>query len=302
MVGSKVQDILVFLSVVDAGSFVDGGKAFGLSRSTAGKAVSRLESLYGVRLLNRSTRALGLTEEGRALYERGKIIREAIEAADDSVVGVPGVPNGTLKITAPDALGRRLLLPTVQRYLEKWPDVRIEISFSDRISRIIEDGFDLALRVGVSSPDHGLIARTIMTDDAILCAAPSYLESRQRPVSIEHLSLHSLVQFSSEGARQGWRLQEPAGEWVTAPGQVRLRLDSAEGLREAAISGLGITLLPRYLVRDDIKKGHLERVLPKVDSGTIPILVLYPHKRFLEPRVRHFIDMLDHDLSDSALT
>lgn len=300
MVGSKVQDILVFLAVVDAGSFVAGGKVFGLSRSTAGKAVARLEGTYGVRLLNRSTRALRLTEEGRTLYERGQTIRAAIDAADTSVTGDLGLPKGTLRITAPDAVGRRLLLPTVQRFLAKWPEVRIEISFSDRVSKIVEDGFDLAMRVGVNSPDHGLIARTVFTDDTLLCAAPNYFQGRDRPLSIEQLNLHELLQFSSDGDRQGWRLQEPNGIWATVHGRVRLRLDSAEGLRDAALLSMGIALLPKHLVQNDIDAGRLEHVLPQIDCGSIPIVILYPHKRFLEPRVRHFIDMLDLDLKRSS--
>lgn len=292
MIGSKVNDILVFLSVVDSGSFVTGGKAFGLSRSTAGKAVARLEDSYGVRLLNRTTRALDLTEEGRNLYEHGQTIRAAIEAADVSVAGDPGVPRGTLRITAPDALGRRLLLPIVSRYLEQWPEVRVEISFSDRINNIVKEGFDLAVRIGVSSPDHGLIARTILVDEPLLCAVPSYFEGRTRPASVEQLGLHDLLQFSSSGERQGWRLQETDGTWVSAQGRTRLRLDSAEALRDAALAGMGIALLPQLLVGADISAGRLEHVLPQVNCGEVPIIVLYPHKRLLEPRVRRFIDML----------
>ena len=302
MIGSRVQDILLFLAVVDAGSFVAGGKAFGLSRSTAGKAIARLEKTYGVRLLNRSTRSLSLTNDGRLLYEKGRAIRASIEAADASIGGVEGVPTGTLRITAPDALGRKLLLPAIQRYLHRWPKVRCDVSFSDSPSRMIEEGYDLAIRVGVRSPDQGLIARTIAREDAVLCAAPSYLEDRAPPNSIEQLSTHMLLQFASGNDRQGWHMREPSRPWVTAQGQVRLRMDSAEGLRDAAIAGMGIVMLPRSLVQDDINTGRLVRVLPRVDCGTVPILVLYPHKRFLEPRVRNFIDMLDQDLKRTTAT
>ena len=234
MIGSKVNDILLFLSVVETGSFVAAGKMFGLSRSTAGKAIARLEEGYGARLLNRSTRALDLTEEGKRLYEHGLAIREAIEAADNSIASDSGVPRGVLRITAPDALGRRLLLPTVRRYLNAWPETQIEMSLSDRIDNIIEKGFDLAIRIGVSAPDQGFIARTLLRDEAILCAAPAYFDGRERPLNIEQLTRHDLIQFASRSERQGWHLQEEDGSWVRAQGEVRLRFDSKEAALEYA--------------------------------------------------------------------
>lgn len=296
MTASKVNDILLFLSVVDSGSFVSGGKAFGLSRSTAGKAVARLEDGYGTRLLNRTTRALDLTEEGRNLYEHGQAIRAAIEAADHSIAGDVGVPRGTLRITAPDGLGRRLLLPTVYRYLTLWPGTQIEMSVSDRVDNVVEKGFDLSIRIGVRPPDQGLIGRTLLKTEALLCASPSYFETRDRPLNAEQLSRHDLLQFASGGSRQGWLLQEEDGTWVRAQGRVRLRLDSGEALREATLAGLGIALLTRIMVNADLTEGRLEHVLPQVRFGTVPVIALYPHKRLLEPRVRHFLDMLNDDL------
>ncbi|WP_028956673.1 LysR family transcriptional regulator [Sulfitobacter sp. 20_GPM-1509m] len=292
MAESKVNDILVFLSVVETGSFASAGRAFGLSRSTAGKAVSRLEDRYGLRLLNRTTRAISMTEEGQRLYKQGLAIQAAIADADMSMAGGEGIPKGTLRIAAPDALGRRLLMPVVRQFQQDWPEVRFEISFSDTLRHIIKDGFDLAVRIGVTSPDTSLISRTLMTDRPVLCASPSYLEGRKTPSRIDHLSTHDLLQFSSVGQRQVWVLQDATEFWSNAPGQVTLRLDNAEALREAALAGMGIALLPSILVKDDLAAGALVRILPDVATGEVPIVALYPHKRFLEPRVRRFIDML----------
>ncbi len=297
MADSKVNDILVFLSVVNSGSFASGGRAFGLSRSTAGKAVARLEDRYGVRLLNRTTRAISLTEDGQRLYHQGRAIQSAIASADTSMAGADGVPSGTLRIAAPDALGRRLLMPVVRNFQKKWPQVRFEISFSDTISHIIKDGFDLAVRVGVNSPDVSLISRTLMTDRPVLCASPAYLKDREAPKNIDHLSTHDLLQFSSVGKRQVWVLQDASGFWSNATGRVPLRLDSAEALREAALAGMGIAFLPGILINDDLNAGSLIRVLPDVETGKVPIVALYPHKRFLEPRVRRFIDSLASGMS-----
>lgn len=296
MIGSKVNDILVFLSVVETGSFVAGGKVFGLSRSTAGKAVARLEEAYGVRLLNRTTRALDLTEEGRNLYEHGQAVRAAIEAADESVAGDPSTPRGTLRITAPDGLGRRLLLPTVYRYLDLWPEAQIEMSFLDRVDNVVETGFDLSIRIAVTSPEQGFVVRTLLRSEALLCAAPSYFETRDRPLNAEQLSTHNLLMFASGHERQGWVLQEEDGTAYRAQGHVRLRCDSGEALREAALAGRGIALLTRVMIGEDIAQGRLEHVLPRVSFGTVPIVALYPHKRLLDARVRRFIDMLSEDL------
>ena len=296
MIGSKVNDILLFLSVVETGSFVAAGKLFGLSRSTAGKAIARLEDGYGARLLNRSTRALDMTEEGKRLYKHGLAIRDAIAATDDSIASHSGIPRGLLRITAPDAIGRRLLLPTVRRYLETWPETQIEMSLSDRVDNIIEKGFDLAIRIGVSAPDQGFIARTLLRDEAVLCASPAYFEERGRPLNVEQLTRHNLLQFASRSERQGWHLQDEDGSWVRALGQVRLRLDSAEAVRAMALDGFGIALLPQLLVGSDITEGRLEKILPRLDHGQVPILALSPHRRLLEPRVRRFIDMLPEDL------
>ncbi|GAB5471308.1 MAG: LysR family transcriptional regulator [Rhodospirillales bacterium] len=298
MIGSKVNDILVFLSVVETGSFVAGGKAFGLSRSTAGKAVARLEERYGARLLNRTTRALDLTQEGRSLYEQGQAIKTAIEAADESVAGDPATPHGTLRIAAPDGLGRRLLLPTVYRYLEAWPQTQIEMSFSDRVDSLVEEGFDLSIRISVQPPEQGFVVRTLLRSQALLCAAPSYFETRDRPLNAEQLSRHDLLQFASRHERQVWALQEADGTSFRAQGHVRLRCDNAEALRETALAGRGIALLTRIMVEKDIVEGRLEHVLPQMKFDAVPLVALYPHRRLLDARVRRFIDMLSDDLRE----
>lgn len=292
MPASNVNDILLFLSVVETGSFVTGGKVHGLSRSAAGKAVGRLEDGYGVRLLNRTTRSLSLTEEGRILFEHGTELRTALEATDASMTAEPGMPRGTLRITAPDAIGRRLLLPVVKQFLDQWPNVQIEMNFSDRIDNIVDDGFDLAIRIGVTTPPLGLIARTLLTDTPVLCALPSYLDTHTRPADAEQLSTHDLLQFTSRGIRQSWRLRETDGTWIRIQGQSRLRLESGEALRDAALAGMGIALLPKLLVGADIETGQLEQILPDIHCGEVPIVALYPHRRHLESRVRRFIDLL----------
>jgi DNA-binding transcriptional LysR family regulator len=303
MLRANLNEILVFLSVVDEGSFIAGGQAMGLTRSAAGKAVSRLEDRLGVRLLNRTTRTLSLTDEGRVFHERGLQILSAVDEAEASVAGRSGTPRGVLRLTVPDAFGRLVVLPLLQQYLADWPDLQAEVSFSDRVADIVEDGFDLAVRIGAreASADTGLVARVVAKYKAVLCASPAYIAGRGEPQDIDALAAHDCLFFSSRNQKQSWRLRsEGSGAWVKAPGRSRLRLDSGEALRDAAVAGLGIALLPDFLVTEDLAAGRLQQVLPGLDAGDVKILALYPTRRLLEPRVRRFIDLMVEALGTST--
>lgn len=293
---ANLSDIQVFMAVVDAGSFVAGGKAMGLSRSAAGKAVLRLEERLGTRLLNRTTRTLGLTDEGRVFYRHGLRIFATVDEAEASVAGTTGTPRGVLRLTVPDAFGRLVMLPLIRKYLEAWPEVQVEVSFTDRVEDIVEEGFDLAIRIGVTASDTSMVSRVVARFRAMLCAAPSYLAERGEPADIDDLAAHDCLVFTSRNQRQGWRFPGEDGGWIKASGRSRLRLDSGEALRDATVAGLGIALLPDFLVKDDLAGGRLRQVLPELQSGEVNIVALYPDKRLLEPRVRRFIDLMTEEL------
>lgn len=246
MLRANLSDILVFMAVVEEGSFIAGGQAMGLTRSAAGKAVNRLEDRLGVRLLNRTTRALSLTDEGRVFYDRGLQILAAVDDAEASVAGRSGTPRGLLRLTVPDAFGRLVVLPLLRRYLEAWPDIQVEVSFTDRLADIVEEGFDLAVRIGEAPPDTRLVSRVVARYKAMLCASPSYIAERGEPLSLDELAGHDCLIFSSRNRRQSWRFVGADGAWVKAQGRSRLRLDSGEALRDAAVAGLGIAFLPDF--------------------------------------------------------
>lgn len=290
MLRANLNDILTFMAVVDAGSFVAGGLSMGLSRSAAGKAVIRLEERLGTRLLNRTTRTLSLTDEGRVFYEHGLQVLATVDEAEASIGGRGGTPRGILRLTLPGAFGRIVILPLLQRYLQAWPELQAEVSLTDRLVDVVEEGFDLAIRIGVTTPDTRLVSRTIARYGALLCAAPSYLAGRGEPGDIDALAAHDCLLFSSRGQRQGWRFRTDGGGWTKAQGRSRLRLDSAEALRDAALAGLGIALLPDILVAEDMAAGRLRQVLPDLETDEVRIVAIYPSKRLLEPRVRRFID------------
>jgi DNA-binding transcriptional LysR family regulator len=294
---ANLNEILIFMSVVDEESFVAGGQAMGLTRSAAGKAVSRLEDRLGVRLLNRTTRALSLTEDGRVFHEKGLQVLAAVEEAEASVSTPTGKPRGVLRLTVPDAYGKLVVLPIVKSYLEAWPDVQAEISFTDRQSDLIEEGFDLAIRIGNTAADSRLVARVVATYEAVLCASPGYLSQRGSPKSLDDLHAHDCLIFSSRNRRQGWRFRAEDGGWVKAPARSRLRLDSGQAIRDAAVAGLGIAYLPSFLVEKELADRHLRRVLPDLQAEGVTVSAIYPTRRLLEPRVRQFIDLLTQRLA-----
>ncbi|GHC56078.1 LysR family transcriptional regulator [Neogemmobacter tilapiae] len=288
MPSAPLNEIQVFVAVVEKASFVAGGRRLGLSRSAAGKAVARLEEHLGVRLLHRTTRAVSLTDEGRVFLDHAQGILSAVEQAEASVSRAKARPRGVLRLTLPDGLGRMLILPLVQRYLADWPEVQVEISLADRLADLVDEGFDLALRVGVTTADTGLVARVVTRLPVVLCAAPGYLAQRGIPETLTDLARHDGLIFSSRGQRQIWRFAD--GQKVALPS--RLRMDSAEALRAAALADMGIAQLPKALIERDLARGDLVVLLPDATKAEVNLVALYPEKRLLEPRVRRFIDLL----------
>ncbi|RYZ43632.1 MAG: LysR family transcriptional regulator [Myxococcaceae bacterium] len=289
---ANLDEISAFMSVVDAGSFVGGGRAIGLTRSAAGKALARLESRLGVRLLNRTTRQLSLTDEGRVFHEHCLQVLAAVDEAEASVGQRTGVPRGVLRLTVPGAFGRLHVLPLLQDYLRAWPEVQVEVSFSDRVADIIEEGYDLAVRINASNTDSRLVSRVVAQHRAIVCAAPAYLDARGEPDTLEALAAHDCLFFSSRTRRQHWRLRPKDGDWVTVEGRSRFRLDSGEAIRDAAVAGLGIAYLPGFLVDEDLARGRLKALLPSCETGVVGIMAIYPSKRHLPAKVRRLIDLM----------
>lgn len=296
MLRANLNDIQVFMAVVDAGSFIAGGHAMGLSRSAAGKAITRLEERLGTRLLNRTTRALSLTDEGREFYQRGLQILASVDDAEASVAGTKSTARGVLRLTVPAAFGRLLLLPLLAKYLAAWPDVQVEMSFSDRLADLVDEGFDLAVRMGVTAPDTRLVSRVVAKYQTVLCASPTYLAKHGEPRDVDALAGHDCLLFSSRNQKQSWRLRDDQGIWVKAMGRSRLRLDNGEAIRDAALSGLGIAYLPDFLVNEELATGRLKQVLTGVEGEEVRIVTLYPNKRLLEPRVRRFIELMVEEL------
>jgi DNA-binding transcriptional LysR family regulator len=298
MDGSDVDDIMAFMAVVDAKGFAAGGRSLGLSRSAAGKAVARLERKYAIRLLNRNTRHIALTDGGYALYQKGLEIATVLQQVEEGLGGGTEQPTGTLRLTVPDAFGRLCILPVVQDYLESWPRLQVEINLSDTVVNMVQRGFDLAVRIGVTSPEPGMIMRHLRDEPLALCAAPAYLERCGIPENIEELDRHDLLFYEHDGERQSWILYDEERRPTPARGRSRLRMDNGAALYTMALAQAGIALLPSFLVKEDLADGRLKQVLAHATPKSVPVVALYPHRRYLEAKTRHFIDMLAGALKD----
>ncbi|MEJ2626860.1 MAG: LysR family transcriptional regulator [Pseudolabrys sp.] len=282
----------IFVAVAESGSFVAGAKAMGLTRSAAGKALARLENHLGTRLVNRTTRRLSLTAHGHEFYHRCLQIIEDLQDAEASVLQHRPRPRGILRLTASEGYGKAKIIPYLREFLEAAPDLAIEMSFSDRIVDLVEEGFDLAIRVGAASAGAQYVTQVIDRACPCFCASPDYLERRGRPDSLVDLERHQRLIYGLGTAATTWSCADRQGRSVHIDGKTYTRFDSGDGIRVAAIAGLGIGLLPSFMVERDLHEGTLVEVLPEERAASIAVHAIYPSRRHLSIRVRSFIDGL----------
>lgn len=287
----NLNDIAAFVSSVNAGSFTAAAKQLGLTRSAVGKSVVRLETRLQVRLLNRTTRSLSLTDDGQVLYDRCVGILEDLDSVEDALAFRRVTPSGRLRISLPVAVGRLHVLPHIESCLNEWSSLSIDATFSDRLVDLIDEGFDLAMRIGPPKEDSRLLTRTVAYQQMITCASPEYLQSHPAPQSPDDLAMHECLHFVSGGRLMPWQFRV-AGECVAVVQAGRLQMDSAEALHRSAVAGLGITTLPSYVLNDDLRSGKLVPLLAEFADEAVPIRMIYPSKRHLSPKVRLFIDTL----------
>jgi DNA-binding transcriptional LysR family regulator len=297
---ADIGAIQAFVAIADTGSFIAGAKAYKLSRSAMGKSLARLESHLGARLINRTTRSFSLTADGQLFYEKCVQILSDLREAEASVRQDKPRPKGTLRLTVADAFGRLVILPVLHEYAMNWPEVKFDVNFSDRRVDLVDDGFDLGIRLGGVPTDSQLIARTLGTSHTLLCAAPSYLKAHNEPHTPRDLSGSLRLLYGSCGQTAPWFLRSTTGQTVEMNEPSRFRFDSGEAIRDACVGGLGIAYLPAFLIDEDINAGRLVRILPEYETQPIPIYAVYPSRRHLSAKVRVFIDLLVTRLGTSA--
>jgi DNA-binding transcriptional LysR family regulator len=288
----KTAGLLAFVRTVDAGSFAGAARLLGASPSAVSKSVARLEQRLGVRLLQRSTRTLSPTSEGAAYYEHVAAHLRAIEEADD-IVQAPGNVHGVLRVTVPTTFGRPLIAAWAGTFLDRYPDIKLDLSVTDRRVDLIREGLDLAVRIG-ELEDTNLIGRSLGVLHYVLGASPNYLQRRGTPRSVDDLDRHSCLRHLVAGRVQPFTFAD--GRRIVPDGP--FDSDDAQSLIEAAVRGVGITQFMRVAIEEDLAAGRLGIVLPDIPMFTTPIHVLHPFGRQLPLRARLFIDFLVAALGD----
>jgi DNA-binding transcriptional LysR family regulator len=272
----------LFVKVVEHGGFTAAAQDLGVPKSTVSRQIARLEDRLGVRLLNRTTRALRTTEAGQAYYERCSRILSDVADAEGAVTQSQVKPRGTLRVSGPLSFGHLFLGPLVSAFLDEYPDVRLDLSLSDRKVDLIEEGYDLALRIGVLD-DSSLVARRLGPSTMLVVGSPAYLARKGTPRVPADLRDHDCLTY--EYSSPSWRFAD-------GPVAVRGRLASNNGdvLRDAALGGHGLWYGPRFLVGDAVREGRLVSVLEDHLRQNGGIWAIYPANRHLSAKVRAFVD------------
>jgi DNA-binding transcriptional LysR family regulator len=283
--------MVTFARVVKAGSFAGAARRLKVTSSVASKHVAKLEQALGVRLLNRSTRKLSLTEAGTAYYEHCARIVEEVESSQRAIAELQSVPRGLLKVTAPVTFANTRLGPILREFFERYPEIQIDLNASNRVTDLAEDGFDVAIRIARTLPPN-VVARLLRRVRWHLCASPEYLRREGAPQHPANLSRHNCLTFPTATLGGVWHFVR-GGERVEVAVHGSLQANMVEALHDLALAGTGITLLPGYMAGKDIREGKLLPVLAdwEIEAGS-NLYAVYLPTRYLAPKVRVFVDFL----------
>ncbi len=295
----RLSGIIAFVRTAELGSFVAAGRVLGLSASAIGKGITRLEQQVGVRLFQRSTRSLRLTDEGNEFLERCRRILDDLEDAQSSIARSTEKPRGRLRVSTP-TVTYHLLIPLLPEFLSRYPEIELDIDFNDHRVDLIELGVDVAIRSGPLS-DSRLMSRPLRAVQMLICAAPGYLGENGIPESVEDLSGHRAIRFRfpTSGKLQELPLALKAGQ-VEPRLQTVFTCNNMEALRGATISGLGIGCMPDFIARDPLAAGALKVVLADFVREANPLSLVWPSRRHLSPKVRVFVDFVGEALAPTA--
>lgn len=284
----SLAGIAAFVHAAEQRSYVMAGRSLGISSSAIAKNVSRLEARLGVRLLNRTTRSIGLTEVGAVFYERCRRILDDVRDAEATLSQSRKRPQGRLRVSVPLIVGHHLLMPQLPAFRSRYPDIALDIELDDRVVDIVAEGLDVAIRSG-DLPDSQLVARTIGPQHFVVCGSPSYFERHGMPKAPDDLLRHACIHFKypSSGRLAPWAFRPPH-ENLRMPGSLTFNNTDA-GLR-AAIDGLGLAHLPVYVARPSIDAGLLRPALSDFMQPFGMISYIWPSSRLLSPKVRAFVD------------
>jgi len=291
-----LESMRVYVVAVDKGSLSAAAAACGISSTMAGNHLRALETRLGARLLNRTTRRQHLTAFGEDYYVRCKEILRLVSETDAQAQNLQMAPAGTLRITAPVSFGTEALMPALSVYLERHPEVSVDVALCDRVVDLMEEGFEAAIRIG-QLPDSALVARPLAPYRLMICASPEYLARRGTPSTPSDLAQHECLSFSPAAPAQ-WRLQNHEGDTrISVSG--RLKVNHGQALRVAALNGMGIVLQPAILLESDVRAGRLVQLFPSYELPSRQMSVVFLPDRYRSPKLRSFVDFMVEQFPNS---
>lgn len=286
----KFLEMQTFVAVVDAGSFVRASESLNISKAAVSRYVADMEERLGVRLLHRTTRKLSLTEEGRAFHIRCKALLDDLEDAESEITASSMQASGLVKINVPVTFGIMHLAPLWPDFMAANPRVMLDVTLSDRVVDLVDDGYDLAVRIG-SLPNSSLISRKLASTRMVLCASPAYLKKHGNPERPADLAEHTVLAYSLLATGDHWELKGPEGKEKIAV-HPAMRSNSGDTCRAAALKHQGIILQPSFLVDEDLRSGALVEFMPQYRSAEFGIYAVYPSRQYVSAKVRLLIEFL----------
>jgi DNA-binding transcriptional LysR family regulator len=287
-----LDSMQVYVLAVEKGSLSAAATVCGISATMAGNHLRTLEKRLGMQLLHRTTRRQHLTALGEDYYLRCKEILRLVAETDAQAQNLQLAPAGKLRITAPVTFGTEALMPALSAYMERYPEVSVDLALSDRVADLVEEGFEAAIRIGQLPADSALIARSLAPYRLMICASPAYLARRGVPATPEALSRHECLSFSP-AAMANWRLQDKdKGGELCIPVSGRLQVNHGQALRVAALHGMGIVLQPEILLQADVQAGRLVQLFPTQELPSRTMSVVYLPDRYRSPKLRSFVDFV----------
>ena len=285
---ASFHDFEVFARVVQTGSMSAAARELGFSPALISKRMKRLEERLGVRLMQRTTRQISLTEVGQGFYERVVVILASVEDAENYVTRRSDTVRGTLKVAAPTSFGRMHVAPYLNQLLEKNPGIEITLDLNDDFVDLVADGYDIAIRIA-ELKDSSHVARKLASNTRILCASPEYLKAHGEPKSIAELAEHQCLAAANQDV---WRMTGPGGPVTIKPDGI-MKTNSSEVVREAVLAGLGIAIRSTWDIGPELASGKLKIVLPHYrGSSNVGVYAIYPTRQYLPTKVRVFLDFL----------
>jgi len=292
----RLRALEVFVEVVKRDGFARAAEALDTSPANVTRYISDLEAHLQTRLLNRSSRKMSLTSSGEALFERAKSILDDVAEAEAIVSSATMQPHGVLRINAPLSFGVLHLAPLWAKFMREYPEVQLDVSLIDRVVDIVEEGYDMAVRISRAGSAAN-VARKLATSRNVLCASPDYLQQHGMPHTPADLLQHACIGYSYAASADEWQMLDASGAAHSVKVRCVMHTNNGDTARSAALGGLGVIWQPTFLVGEDLRAGRLQRVLPDYHMADMDVLAVYPSRRHLSAKVRVMIDFLVRELA-----